>query len=84
MLGRTVGDYHCGMFHGPDSAPARRLRLAFELHTAGVALKRQNLRRQHPEASEREISALLGRWLTREGEPPDAPGSPRPWRDNTL
>lgn len=69
------------MHYGPDSPPARRLRLAFELHDTGVALKRQTLRRQHPEATEAEIDALLGRWLRREGEQPDAPGTPRPWQD---
>jgi hypothetical protein len=69
------------MRYGPDSPPARRLRLAFELHEAGVALKRQTLRRQHPEAAEAEIDAILARWLRREGEPADAPGSPRPWQD---
>lgn len=39
------------------------LRLAFELHEAGVALMRQNLRRRMPHASEEEIDACLAIWL---------------------
>lgn len=65
------------MHYGPDSIPARRLRVAFALHEAGVALKRQNLRRQFPEASEAEIAAQLRRWLRRLDEPGDAPGTTR-------
>lgn len=40
-----------------------RLRLALELHEAGVALMRCNLRRRHPAATEAELDELLGRWL---------------------
>jgi hypothetical protein len=42
---------------------ARRLRVALELHGAGVALQRQNLRRRHPGCSEAELDALMKRWL---------------------
>jgi hypothetical protein len=69
------------MHYDPDSVPAQRLRVAFELHEAGVSLQRLNLRRRHPEASEQELAALLRRWLTRADEPPDAPGIARPWPD---
>lgn len=69
------------MHDGPDSAPARRLRLAFELHEAGVALKRLSLQRRHPGMTDAETSALLRRWLARVGEPLDAPGVARPWSD---
>jgi hypothetical protein len=54
-----------------------RLRLAFDLHDAGVDLVHQRLRREHPELDEEQILALLSAWLRREGEPADAPGRPR-------
>lgn len=44
-------------------AAAERLRTALDLHDAGVALMRQNLRREFPEASEDEIDRRLGAWL---------------------
>ena len=43
--------------------PAQRLRLAFELFDAGVALMRQNLRRRHPDLDEAAIDQLVGQWL---------------------
>jgi hypothetical protein len=57
-----------------------RLRLALELHDAGVAMMRQNLRRRHPDADEEEIERRLIEWLhTRPGaEFGDAEGEPRP------
>ena len=43
--------------------PVEKLRLAFELHEAGVSLMRQNLRRRFPEASEQAIDERLQAWL---------------------
>lgn len=40
-----------------------RMRLAFEMFEAGVALMRQNLRRRNPVLGDAEIEALLGLWL---------------------
>lgn len=40
---------------------AESFRTTLQLFDAGVALQRQNLRRQHPEASDEEIERLLGR-----------------------
>jgi len=46
----------------------RTFRLTLDLFDAGVQLMRQNLRRQHPDADEREIDRRLCRWLrTRPG-----------------
>jgi hypothetical protein len=61
-------------------SPGAKLQLAFELFDAGVDLMRQNLRRRHPAASERELEERLVQWLrTRPGaEHGDAPGRPRP------
>lgn len=42
---------------------ATKLRTAFALHESGVALKRAQLRRQHPSASEEELAQLLAAWL---------------------
>lgn len=60
--------------------PADKLQAAFELHEAGVALMRQNLRRRHPDASQERIEELLTAWLrTRPGaEYGDAVGHPAP------
>ena len=65
---------------GPASTPAARLRIALELHDAGVAMMRQNLRRRHPDADEDEIERRLIEWLhTRPGaEFGDAAGDVRP------
>jgi hypothetical protein len=59
----------------------RNLRIAFDLHEAGVALMRQNLRRRFPEADEGEIDARLAAWLhERPGaEFGDAEGLPATW-----
>jgi len=61
--------------------PAERLRLAFQLFEAGLAIMRQNLRRRMPGASEEEIRRALNEWLhTRPGAPHgDAVGRPLPW-----
>jgi hypothetical protein len=64
----------------PATTPAERLRIALDLHDAGVEMMRQNLRRRHPGASEQEIERLLVAWLhERPGaEHGDAVGRPRP------
>jgi hypothetical protein len=49
-----------------------RFRIAAELADAGLAIKRQSLRRMHPDAPEQEIDELLQQWLVR--RPPDSPG----------
>lgn len=45
------------------SVEEERLRTALALFDDGVALKRQNLRRRHPELSEEHIDDLLRDWL---------------------
>jgi hypothetical protein len=64
----------------PATTPAERLRIALDLHDAGVEVMRQNLRRRHPGAGEQEIERLLLAWLhERPGaEHGDAVGRPRP------
>lgn len=61
------------------TTPAERLRIALDLHDAGVEMMRQNLRRRHPDADEQEIERLLVVWLhERPGaEHGDAVGRPR-------
>jgi hypothetical protein len=54
-----------------------RFHTAVDLWTTGVTLRRQAMRRAHPEATEREIDTLVNRWLA------DRPGAewgdgPRP------
>lgn len=60
---------------------AENLRLTFDLCAAGEAVKWQQLRREHPHASDEEIEALLVAWLReRPGAPfGDAEGRPVPW-----
>ena len=65
---------------------ARRLRVALELFETGVEIMAQNLRRQHPQATEEEIQTRLSEWLRHRpgAEDGDAPGRrvswPRPQR----
>ncbi|MEM8960226.1 MAG: nucleotidyl transferase AbiEii/AbiGii toxin family protein [Acidobacteriota bacterium] len=55
-------------FDSHHQTPAEKLRIAFDLHRAGVRLMRQNLRRRHPHDSETEIDERLRAWLqTRSG-----------------
>lgn len=64
-----------------QETPAERLRLAFELFDAGLAIMRQNLRRRMPLASAEEIQATLNAWLRERpgAEHGDAVGRPLPW-----
>jgi hypothetical protein len=46
----------------------QRFQTTLDLFATGVALRRQELRREHPGASEGEIEQLVNRWLaTRPG-----------------
>jgi hypothetical protein len=67
----------------PDDDPAERLRQALDLYDVGVDVMRQNLRRQHPDAGEEEIDALLAAWLEQRpgAEHGDAEGSPVDWNE---
>lgn len=58
-----------------------RLRLAFDLHEAGIDLMRQNLRRRDPQADAAEIEQRLGAWLRHRpgAEHGDAVGVPGSW-----
>ena len=64
---------------------ASRLRLAFDLFATGEAMMRQRLRRESPDAADREIEARVQRWLAdRPGaEYGDAIGRPAPWPRTT-
>jgi hypothetical protein len=67
-----------------DDAPdilAARLRAAFELSELGESIRRAQLRREHPDATEAQIDALLVAWLqTRPGaEHGDAVGRAIAW-----
>lgn len=63
--------------------PAEKMRIAFDLHTAGVRLMEQNLRRRFPDAEEDEIRRRLEAWLhERPGaEFGDCVGKVVEWRD---
>jgi hypothetical protein len=65
---------------------ARRSRQTFDLFEAGVSMKRAQLRRTHPSATEAEIEDLLRAWLrTLPGaEHGDAPGTLRAAGDASV
>lgn len=42
---------------------AERLGVAADLWEAGVAIRRQSIRREHPQASDTVVSRLVGEWL---------------------
>ena len=69
------------MADDPADLAAENLRLTFDLCAAGEAVKWQQLRREHPQASDEEIEALLIAWLhERPGAPfGDAAGRPSSW-----
>jgi hypothetical protein len=57
-----------------------RLLTAADLWAAGVALRRQAIRRRHPHASDHEIDSMLSQWLLErpgaekgDGPQPEAP-----------
>lgn len=54
------------------AAVAARLRSTLDLMTAGTALMRQRMRREHPELSSEEVEARVRGWLR--ARPADAPG----------
>jgi len=43
--------------------PSTALSVTFDLFETGVAVMRQNLRREHPNAGDAEIARLLSAWL---------------------
>ncbi|MBY0493579.1 MAG: hypothetical protein K2Y23_05150 [Cyanobacteria bacterium] len=48
----------------PMNAGYERFQTALDLWVTAVALRRQALRREHPDASDTQIQHLLHRWLT--------------------
>lgn len=69
------------MADDPADVLAARLRMALDLCALGEAMRRAQLRREHPEATDAEIEAMLTAWFeTRPGaEHGDAWGRPISW-----
>jgi hypothetical protein len=69
--------------HRRREVAAEKLRLALEMFGLGESLMRQKLRRERPEASEKELEAKIAEWLrTRPGaEQGDAVGRSVPVRE---
>lgn len=59
-LRRRRGGYNRRML---PTTSAGSLRVALDLFETGVALMRENLRRQHPHADEDELTRRLATWL---------------------
>lgn len=54
-----------------------RLYIAVDLWATGVALKRETIRRRHPDASDDQIEILLNRWLQERPGAENGDGPPR-------
>ncbi|TYL50025.1 hypothetical protein FXB39_10160 [Nocardioides sp. BGMRC 2183] len=59
-MSATAGDPASEWVPTPE---AQRMRDVFEMHEFGVALYRQRMRREHPDADESEVAALTRAWL---------------------
>ena len=57
----------------PDSLESQRLRLAIELHDAGLAISLERIKREHPGISEEAASELLRESLQNRPVPTFAP-----------
>ena len=59
-----------------DTATAQRLRLALDMYEVGEQMQRARLRRLTPDASDADIEAAVGAWLTSRPAAPvgDGPG----------
>lgn len=66
----------------PELSPSEKLMVAIGMHTSGVAMHRETLKRANPTASEAEIDALVHQWLAKRpgAEFGDAEGQPVLWR----
>ncbi|MEA2220379.1 MAG: hypothetical protein QOJ35_3005 [Solirubrobacteraceae bacterium] len=61
-----------------DGDPAKRLRVALELHDLGARMHRQHLRREHPDWSDAELDDAMRAWMRERpgAEHGDAIGTP--------
>jgi hypothetical protein len=75
-LREGLRQYNCSMDESEQARMRRNLLTACDLHDTGVAIMRQNLRRQYPEETDDQIGQRLRSWLHREGQPGpgDLPG----------
>ena len=73
--------YNGSVTDDSPEAMAARLRMAFDLCELGESMRRAQLQREHPDATDDEIESLLLAWLeTRPGaEHGDAFGRPIAW-----
>jgi hypothetical protein len=55
-------------------SPSEKLKIAFQLHDAGMQLVRRRYAREHPRLGARAIDRLVLEWLA--DRPPDASGRP--------
>ena len=68
----------------PEVTPAEALRAAFDLYEFGESLMRQNLRREHPGASDAEIELRIREWLLKRPGAEEGDASGRPCRRPSL
>jgi|KBSSwiStaDraftv2_1062776.scaffolds.fasta_scaffold105659_5 hypothetical protein len=60
-----------------DRRAAERFATTVDLFETGVRMRRQSLRRAHPDLSDLEIDALLARWLRERPGAEDGDGPQR-------
>lgn len=78
-LGGTT--YNDSVADDSPDAMAIRLRTALDLYELGESIRRAQLRREHPDATDEEIETLLVAWLQERpgAEHGDSWGRPIPW-----
>jgi hypothetical protein len=58
-----------GRTHRGTAPEGARIKAALDMHELGVKIYRQRMRREHPQASNSEINAMVRAWLP---EPPQS------------
>jgi hypothetical protein len=81
LFPRSGSTYNDNVTDDHSEVLAARQRTAFDLYALGESIRRAQLRREHPHATDAEIEALLVAWLeTRPGaEHGDSWGRPISW-----
>lgn len=71
---------------GPDSPEAKRLRAALEMRDLGIAMYRQRMRRENPQATDADIDAMVREWLLipDDDDGPSVPGDRQGTRGGAL
>jgi hypothetical protein len=72
----------CLHLRRPESPDVKRFREIQELHELGVAMRRQRMRNENPDATEPELDAMVWAWLQEPPRPQFLTRPPSPPKDN--